>query len=142
MFPMRDDSEDDQTMKVTSTSKKEFKAYVRFAEDDNDANNAQFGRDVCLGHGAFVDDNPELFKKGLPRYSYELSSLEAKAVPLNKIFRDQDVAIILKNMFDGSSKSDLASYDDLMGQAFGSVEHGREYLRTMSTTEWDILESM
>ena len=45
-------------------------------------------------------------------------------------------------MFNGSSKSELASYDDLMGQAFGSVERGREYLLTMSATEWDILESM
>ena len=142
MFPLQDDNEDDKIKKVTPTSPKEFKAYIRFPADEEEAKNAEFGRDVCRGLGAFVDDHPELFDQRIPRYSYDLSSLQSTAVPLNTIFRDQDVVIILKNMFDGSSKSELASYDDLMSQAFGSVERGRDYLLTMSDTEWDVLDSM
>ena len=142
MFPLRDDNEDDKTKKVTPTSTKEFKAYVRFSADEVDAKNADFGRDVCRGLGAFVDDHVELFDQRIPHYSYDLSSLQSRAVPLNTIFRDQDVVVILKHMFDGLSKSELASYDDLMSQAFGSVERGREYLLTMTETEFDVLDSM
>ena len=46
MFLMRDENEDDNTKKVTPTLQKEFKAYVRFPDDDDDANNAEFGRNT------------------------------------------------------------------------------------------------
>ena len=140
ILPLRDDSQPDGKKKVSPTSEKDHKAFVLLAhEDEEEVNHVQFGRNVATGLGRFVSDHPERFERP-PRYTYSIASTRAPPVPLNVIFRDCDVALLLKQMFDGTSRSDIASYDVVMTQAFGAAEVGRSYLLGMTDFEWDSLE--
>merc|ERR1711862_1042919 len=105
---------------------------------EDEVNHVKFGRDVATGLARFVSDHSERFERA-PRYSYSISSTRAPPVPLNVVFRDCDVALLLKQMFDGTSRSDIASYEVLMTQAFGGAEVGRLYLLGMTKGEWESL---
>jgi hypothetical protein len=108
--------------------------YKWLLEEDAEVND--IGKNLAEVFSEFSKNSNEI--RGNQPYAFH-KAITTNAKPLNYYLLNEDVAKVMRLIYDGTAKESLMEDDGILSDFFGSAENGRAFLTGMTEEAWDNL---
>ena len=103
---------------------------------EKDVGARTIGKNLADVFTEFSKDSDEI--RGSQPYTFH-KAITANPKPLNYYLLDEDVAKIMRMIYEGTAKELLMEDNDILGDFFGSAEKGKHFLAGMADEAWENL---